>query len=85
MGVTEKKFGERIRELRVSINLSQEELAYRASVHRTYLGSIERGERHMSRYAMPLPGTLVGLRILSSTGFFKVRMKMPLTFKGIVM
>lgn len=26
--------------------LSQEELAFKASVHRTYLGSIERGEKN---------------------------------------
>ena len=44
----EKQFGQRIKELRLAKNLSQEELAYRASVHRTYLGSIERGERNPS-------------------------------------
>jgi len=42
----EKRFGKRVRELRLAKGLSQEELAYRAGVHRTYLGGIERGERH---------------------------------------
>jgi len=39
-------FGRRVRELRLARGLSQEELAFRAGVHRTYLGSIERGERN---------------------------------------
>ena len=42
----QKQFGERVRELRVARNLSQEELAFRAGLHRTYLGGIERGERN---------------------------------------
>ena len=42
----EKRFGKRVRELRLAKGLSQEELAYRADVHRTYLGGIERGERN---------------------------------------
>jgi transcriptional regulator with XRE-family HTH domain len=41
-----KRFGERVRELRLAKGLSQEELAFRARVHRTYLGGIERGERN---------------------------------------
>lgn len=44
----EKQFGKRIRQLREAQGLSQEELAYRAGVHRTYLGGIERGERNPS-------------------------------------
>ena len=44
----EKQFGNRIKELRLAKSLSQEELAYRARVHRTYLGGIERGERNPS-------------------------------------
>jgi len=44
----EKRFGDRIRELRKEKQLSQEELAFKAGVHRTYLGSIERGERNPS-------------------------------------
>jgi len=43
-----KKFGKRIRGLREAKGLSQEELAFRARVHRTYLGGIERGERNPS-------------------------------------
>ena len=44
----QKQFGERVRELRLAKGLSQEELAFRAGVHRTYLGGIERGERNPS-------------------------------------
>ena len=44
----EKKFGNRVRKLRLKEGLSQEELAFKAGVHRTYLGSIERGERNPS-------------------------------------
>jgi transcriptional regulator with XRE-family HTH domain len=44
------QFGKRIREIRRSprIGLSQEDLAHRAGLHRTYVGSIERGERNLS-------------------------------------
>ena len=41
-----KRFGERVRKLRHEKGLSQEELAFRAKIHRTYLGGIERGERN---------------------------------------
>lgn len=37
-----------MRELRLIHGLSQEELAFKAGVHRTYLGGIERGERNPS-------------------------------------
>lgn len=46
MKTIEKRFGERIRKLRQIKGLSQEELAFRAKIHRTYLGGIERGERN---------------------------------------
>ncbi|WP_035812702.1 helix-turn-helix domain-containing protein [Jiangella gansuensis] len=41
-------FGRRVRELRKELGLSQEELADRADLHRTYVGSIERGERNVA-------------------------------------
>jgi len=43
-----QQFGIRVRTLRQRKGLSQEELAFRAKVHRTYMGGIERGERNPS-------------------------------------
>jgi len=44
----QKQFGKQVRKLREQKGLSQEELAFAAGVHRTYLGGIERGERNLS-------------------------------------
>jgi transcriptional regulator with XRE-family HTH domain len=42
------KFGERIRDLRKQKSVSQEDLAFKAGVHRTYIGMIERGEKNIT-------------------------------------
>jgi transcriptional regulator with XRE-family HTH domain len=42
-----KRFGTRVRTEREHIGISQEELADRAGLHRTYLGAVERGERNL--------------------------------------
>jgi transcriptional regulator with XRE-family HTH domain len=42
------KFGKRVREARLKKNLSQEELAAKAGVHRTYIGMIERAEKNIT-------------------------------------
>ncbi|URN14976.1 MULTISPECIES: helix-turn-helix domain-containing protein [Streptomyces] len=41
-------FGHRVREHRLSAGLSQEELAEAAGIHRTYVSSLERGQRNVS-------------------------------------
>ena len=38
--------GQRIKQHRKSQNLSQEDLAYKASLHPTYIGQLERGEKN---------------------------------------
>lgn len=41
-------FGKEIKRRRTDLGLSQEELAHLCNLHRTYIGSIERGERNVS-------------------------------------
>ncbi|MBO7329583.1 MAG: helix-turn-helix transcriptional regulator [Lentisphaeria bacterium] len=43
-----KKFGGRVRDLRIAQGISQEVLAQKSGLHRTYIGGIERGERTIS-------------------------------------
>lgn len=44
----EEKVGNRIKELRSKLGISQEELAFRSGVHRTYIASLEMGKRNVS-------------------------------------
>ncbi|MCA9372382.1 helix-turn-helix transcriptional regulator [Candidatus Woesebacteria bacterium] len=43
-----KQLGQKIKDLRLRAGYSQEELAGKASLHRTYMSDIERGERNVS-------------------------------------
>lgn len=43
-----KQFGNKVREERLKKGLSQEELAEKAGVHRTYVGMIERAEKNIT-------------------------------------
>lgn len=41
-----REFGARVRERRLEVGLSQEALAHKAGIDRTYVGGVERGERN---------------------------------------
>ena len=41
-------FGEKVREIRKKKGMSQEELADKANLHRTYIGMIERAEKNIT-------------------------------------
>ncbi|WP_438989421.1 helix-turn-helix domain-containing protein [Polaribacter sp.] len=41
-------FGLKVREIRKEKGLSQEELAHKADLHRTYIGMIERAEKNVT-------------------------------------
>ena len=40
--------GDRLRERRLANDLTQEELGAKCRLHRTFIGSVERGERNLS-------------------------------------
>jgi transcriptional regulator with XRE-family HTH domain len=42
------KIGQRIKELREQMNMSQKDLAYTADLDRSYIASIENGQRNVS-------------------------------------
>ncbi len=42
------RFGEKLRNIRLDLGYSQEELSFKAGLHRTYISSVERGERNIS-------------------------------------
>lgn len=41
-------FGDNVRKYRRLLNISQEELAHKADLHRTYIGMIERAEKNIT-------------------------------------
>ena len=57
------KFGNRIRELRIKKEWSQETLADKTGFHRTYIGMIERGERNLSLRNVEIFASSFGLTV----------------------
>ena len=62
MNINDQKFlqhvGFQIRELRVSRGLTQAQLAESCGLHRTFIGSVERGERNVA---------ILNLRLIAKT------------------
>lgn len=47
-GELQRRVGENLRRIRIETGMSQESFAEHLGVHRTYVGSLERGERNLS-------------------------------------
>ena len=43
-----KEFGKKVKQFRLELGISQEELAFRSGLHRTYISDLERGNRNVS-------------------------------------
>jgi len=49
-----KTLSKNIKELRHGLGWSQEDLAHKSGLHRTYIGAVERGERNVSLSSLEL-------------------------------
>jgi transcriptional regulator with XRE-family HTH domain len=66
-----KRFGARIRQLRTDRGLSQEALADLAGLHRTYIGSVERGEQNLSLLNIERLAVTLGVSLFQLFAPFK--------------
>ena len=57
------RFGRRVRDLRLATGLSQEAFADRCGLHRTYIGSVERGERNVSLLNLAVIAKALGISL----------------------
>ena len=63
MTTVQKEFGNRLREIRQEQFFTQEELAHRAGLNRTYIGDIERGEKNLTLVSMKRLAKALGVNI----------------------
>jgi transcriptional regulator with XRE-family HTH domain len=61
------KFGQRVRERRTALGLSQEKFADKCGLDRTYMSGIERGRRNLSLRNIDLIARTLGLSISELT------------------
>ena len=61
--VLQVAFGTVVRQLRLARSESQDEFAHRTGLHRTYIGSLERGERNVSLANMDRIARALGVPI----------------------
>lgn len=59
------KFGNKVRKERVKRGFSQEKLASKAGVHRTYIGMIERAEKNITLENIERIAKALGIEIAS--------------------
>lgn len=59
----QKRFGQRMRALRVARGLSQEEFAANCGLDRTYISGVERGRRNISLKNIEVVAQSLGVKI----------------------
>ncbi|HIJ67995.1 MAG TPA: helix-turn-helix transcriptional regulator [Deltaproteobacteria bacterium] len=59
----QKRFGQRMRALRVAKGLSQEEFAANCGLDRTYISGVERGKRNISLKNIEVVAQSLGVKI----------------------
>src|SRR5690349_17310277 len=63
LGTVRKALGIRIRELRTARGWSQDEFAANAHIHRTFAGSLERGEQNVSLHSLVMVSRCFGISV----------------------
>jgi transcriptional regulator with XRE-family HTH domain len=71
------RFGARVRQLRMERGWSQEAFADLAKLHRTYIGSIERGEQNISLANIERVAATLGISLAELFGPFKEKPPNP--------
>jgi transcriptional regulator with XRE-family HTH domain len=61
--------GKKIREYRLKMGISQEQLGKLAKVHRTYIGMIERGEKNVTIQNIYKVATALGVEVKNLIDF----------------
>jgi transcriptional regulator with XRE-family HTH domain len=59
----QKRFGERVRKLRIKQRLSQDEFADISGLHRAYIGTVERGETNITLRNMFILAKALGVKM----------------------
>ena len=63
MDKIEMRFGQRVKELRLKQNISQEELAFRCGLSKNYISDVERGTRNISLKSIEKIADCLAIRI----------------------
>lgn len=58
-----KVLASNVRAMRLAAGVSQEELASRCGLHRTYVGSVERGERNATLSTLEVLASVLGVSV----------------------
>ena len=61
--VLQTRFGERLRQARLAMNMTQAELAKRSGVHDRYIGRVELGRKNLTLGTMLRLATVVGCKV----------------------